>query len=254
MANQYRFVSGTPEWVKASIINASQKHNVPTEILSSLLKQESGFNPKAKSSAGATGIAQFMPATAKGYGINPLDPYQSIDAAGKYLRNSLNTFNNNMSLALASYNAGSGNVKKYGGIPPFAETRNYVKNVLSMARQSGYSPVSNESFQTEELANLPSPFSGEANPRLKDSQPFIGPVQTQAIPVSAPSPFLTPTKGPSSEQLKPRTISSFPTFQASPFTKTEETEFEQRLREEKEKKKKIPVPPIFSTGYSSYFG
>jgi soluble lytic murein transglycosylase-like protein len=73
---------------------------------------------------------QFMPATARSLGIDPSDPFASIDAAGRYLAGHLKTFGS-VSLALAAYNAGAGNVKKYGGIPPFAETQNYVKKITA---------------------------------------------------------------------------------------------------------------------------
>lgn len=129
------FVKGTPEWVQPIIQRAADKHGVPTMVLSSLLKQESGFNPNAVSPVGAQGIAQFMPATAKGMGVNPSDPESSIDGAATYIRHGLDRFGGKMDLALASYNAGGGAVQKYGGIPPYKETQNYVKNIMAMAGQ-----------------------------------------------------------------------------------------------------------------------
>lgn len=122
----------TPDVYKQQILKAAQDQDVPPEILSSLLYQESGFNPNAKSPVGAGGIAQFMPGTAQGYGIDPYDPNQAIPAAAKYLRNSYNKFGS-WPLALAAYNAGGGAVGKYGGIPPYPETQNYVKNIMAMA-------------------------------------------------------------------------------------------------------------------------
>lgn len=130
------FVSGTPDWVKPMVAAAGQKYNIPTQVLSALLKQESGFNPHISSGVGAQGIAQFMPETAKSYGIDPNDPTQAIDAAGKYLRSSLDTFGGDMSKALASYNAGTGAVQQYNGIPPYQETQNYVKNIQAMANEA----------------------------------------------------------------------------------------------------------------------
>lgn len=126
------FVEGTPDWLKPLIQKASALHNIPTALLSALLKQESGFNPKAVSPVGAQGIAQFMPATARGMGINPLDPEQAVTGAAKYLRQSWDKFGK-PELALAAYNAGGGAVSQYGGIPPYKETQNYVKNIMSMA-------------------------------------------------------------------------------------------------------------------------
>lgn len=129
-----------PEWAKPVVTAAAQKYNVPAPVLASLLQQESGYNTHAVSSAGAQGIAQFMPGTAKSYGINPFNPNQAIDAAAHYLRNSMDQFGGSVPLALASYNAGAGAVQQYGGIPPFQETQNYVKNIMAMSGQSGAQP------------------------------------------------------------------------------------------------------------------
>ncbi|WP_432544566.1 transglycosylase SLT domain-containing protein [Kineococcus sp. SYSU DK002] len=115
---------------EAAFAAAEQQHGLPAGLLRAVAKQESGFNPNAKSPAGATGLMQFMPATARSLGIDPRDPFASIDAAGKYLATQLKTFGS-VPLALAAYNAGPGNVKKHGGIPPFAETQNYVKKITA---------------------------------------------------------------------------------------------------------------------------
>lgn len=127
------YVADTPDEYKDTISSAAEKHDIPANILSALLKQESNFNPNAKSPVGASGIAQFMPATAKEMGIDPSDPKQSIEAAARYLRQHLDSFDGDMKKALAAYNAGAGNVRKYGGIPPFKETQNYVKKIMDYA-------------------------------------------------------------------------------------------------------------------------
>lgn len=114
------------------IKEAAQKYNLPERLISSIIKHESSFHANTVSHAGARGLMQLMPGTAKFLGVtDSFDPVQNINGGAKYLRQMLNQFNGNMELAVAAYNAGPGNVKKYGGIPPFNETQNYVKKVLS---------------------------------------------------------------------------------------------------------------------------
>jgi hypothetical protein len=110
---------------------AAEKYNVDVNLLKAMAKVESNFDASATSSAGAMGIMQLMPSTAKGLGISDAyDAYDNIMGGAKIISQYLKKYSGDTSLALAAYNAGGGNVDKYGGIPPFTETKSYVKKVL----------------------------------------------------------------------------------------------------------------------------
>ena len=118
----------------AEIDAAAASNGIDPALLKGLVSQESGFDPNARSGAGALGLTQLMPGTAAGLGVtNPLDPVQSLQGGAKYLRQQLDRFGGDEKLALAAYNAGPGAVQKYGGVPPYRETQNYVNSVLSKA-------------------------------------------------------------------------------------------------------------------------
>ena len=118
----------------AEITAAAKRHGLDPALLAGLVKQESGFNANARSGAGAQGLTQLMPATAAGLGVmNPLDPAQSLEGGAKYLAQQLKAFDGDVARALAAYNAGPGAVQRFGGVPPYAETQNYVRAVQSNA-------------------------------------------------------------------------------------------------------------------------
>jgi hypothetical protein len=109
---------------------ATRAYDVPSGLLRAVASVESGFRADAVSPAGARGLMQLMPATARGLGVDPMDPAQAVDGAARMLSGLIHQFGS-VKLALAAYNAGAGAVKKYGGVPPYAETQTYVRRVLS---------------------------------------------------------------------------------------------------------------------------
>ena len=121
---------------QTEITAAAHKYGVDPALLAGLVKQESNFNPSARSGVGAKGLTQLMDATARGLGVSdPFDPAQSLEAGAKFLGGLLKQFHGDQSLALAAYNAGPVAVQKYGGIPPYQETQRYVPKVLGYAAQ-----------------------------------------------------------------------------------------------------------------------
>ena len=145
----------------AEIDAAAAKYNVDPALLRGLIRQESNFNANATSPAGARGLTQLMPGTASALGVDPSIPAQAIEGGAKYLRQQLDRFGNDPAKALAAYNAGPGAVARYGGVPPYAETQNYVRKVLGYAAE--YRQAAPASAATAAAASVTSPVAPAAS-------------------------------------------------------------------------------------------
>jgi soluble lytic murein transglycosylase-like protein len=127
---------GSPTQYDAQITAAATKYGIDPALLKGLIRQESNFDAAARSGAGAQGLTQLMPGTASSLGVtDATDPAQAIEGGAKYLKQQLDRFGGDPTKALAAYNAGPGAVAKYGGVPPYAETQNYVQKVLGYAAE-----------------------------------------------------------------------------------------------------------------------
>ncbi|MBX0359652.1 lytic transglycosylase domain-containing protein [Halobacillus sp. Nhm2S1] len=134
MVNDISNVTSGNANVDQLIKKASARYGVDEKLVRSVVKAESNFDAGVVSYAGAQGLMQLMPATAKGLGVtDPFDPEQNLMGGTKYLRQMLDRYDGNTELALAAYNAGPGNVDKYDGVPPFRETQNYISKILGKA-------------------------------------------------------------------------------------------------------------------------
>jgi soluble lytic murein transglycosylase-like protein len=126
--------------VRQHIQHAAARYGINSELVDAVAWQESRYNPRARSSAGAIGVMQLMPGTARQLGVtNPHDVRQNVAGGAAYLREQLERFGNNVPLALAAYNAGPGAVMKYGGIPPYRETQDYVRKIMRRMSVTAFS-------------------------------------------------------------------------------------------------------------------
>ena len=123
-----------PEELEPLIADAAEKYGIDPSIIKAVISVESGFRPRAISGAGAQGLMQLMPGTARALGVDPTDVAQNIDGGTKYLSRQIDHFGS-LELGLAAYNAGPGSVARYGGVPPYSETRDYVAKVMSRLAQ-----------------------------------------------------------------------------------------------------------------------
>ena len=129
----------SPAEVDKAIDEAAQRHGVDPNLVRAVVKVESNYNPRAVSRKGAMGLMQLMPFTARSLKVgNAFDPHQNVDAGVRHLKQLLESYNGNIELSLAAYNAGSGAVNRSGGIPPYRETRDYVKKITDLYWGSGF--------------------------------------------------------------------------------------------------------------------
>ncbi len=180
----------------AIFAEAAERYDVPLNLLKAMGKAESGFDANAVSPAGAQGVMQLMPSTAKSLGVeDPFDARSNIMGGAKYISQKLKQYNGNIDLALAAYNAGSGNVAKYGGVPPFSETRNYIARIKGYmnsdltinktvsVRTEGKGTVSSDPILADGVQGTSGTQNGSGTYRLSqtDAQYFVDLMRLQML-------------------------------------------------------------------------
>jgi hypothetical protein len=165
----------------------AEMEGVDPDLFELVIGQESNFRPDARSPAGAIGLAQLMPGTASDLGVDPTDPVDNLRGGARYLRQQIDAFDGDIGLALAAYNAGPGNVRKYGGIPPFRETENYVSTILGKYGKRDRLPdVASPLDMPEDQAAYKIP--------MPEPDAFLKPIMnlTEKTPPSPPQPRRDP--------------------------------------------------------------
>jgi hypothetical protein len=168
---------------------ASLKHGVDPALIQSVIRAESGFNPKAVSRKGAQGLMQLMPSTASRLGVaNSLDPAANVDGGTQYLRQLLERYNNDLVRALAAYNAGPERVERYKGVPPYRETYNYISRIIADFNRKKLAQWAAEGRPAPSAA--PAVRSTRRPPRQKSSRPAVVPdgVTTTSTAAEAQQP------------------------------------------------------------------
>lgn len=165
---------------------ASRATGVPVQLLKAVAKTESDFNPDCVSHAGAMGVMQLMPCNVEEYGVtDPFDPEQNIMAGAKQLADLSRRYNGDLTLTLAGYNAGMGNVAKYGGVPPFKETQNYIRKVTALLGEDITIPTEHNSMIGTEMNDMLSPITMDA--LLEDKMQQLIYMMAQGMKYNLPS-------------------------------------------------------------------
>lgn len=199
---------------RAAAGRIAREHGIPPTLFKAMISQESGFNPNARSPVGAIGLGQLMPGTARGLGVNPNDPIQNLEGSARYLAKAKQSFGS-WKLALAAYNAGFGAVHKYGGVPPYKETQNYVTSIMSHAGTSDGLPVTMPSTPSAIGALFP-PHDTKAQRRLQlalTPSPELQPVLERALGKNVSDILTSPIRAPQLPTPSPSTtgMDSLPT-------------------------------------------
>ena len=169
-SNATRGVLDLPNGLGAIVQQAADKYGVDPALIAGVIETESNFNAGAVSRAGARGLMQLMPGTARGLGVTDAnDPLQNVLGGAKLLGQMLDKYKGNVELALAAYNAGSGNVDKYGGIPPFSETRRYVPTVLAAYERFRQAPAAQATATSQPAAQPAAQPTGQTDSRARRS-------------------------------------------------------------------------------------